>query len=128
MVIGLFLMLGAVTVYNQSRTTYRASEGVARLQEVARLALDVMESDVRMANFWGLNSRADYIVNQVGDGETLPAEFSAAQGGGFPRAAAPGATGRSTSMLTSTGPTTPTGWRAPPLSRAPRVRRPTCWS
>ena len=81
MVIGLFLMLGAVTVYNQSRTTYRASEGVARLQEVARLALDVMESDVRMANFWGLNSRADYIVNQVGDGETLPAEFSAAQGG-----------------------------------------------
>lgn len=81
MVIGLFLMLGAVTVYNQSRTTYRASEGVARLQEVARLALDVIEADVRMANFWGLNSRADYIVNRAGPGETLPGEFTSTQGG-----------------------------------------------
>lgn len=81
MVIGLFLMLGAITVYNQSRTTYRASEGVARLQEVARLALDVLEADVRMANFWGLNSRADYIVNRAGVGDPLPVEFTAAQGG-----------------------------------------------
>src|SRR5512134_4024499 len=80
MIIGLFLMLGAVTVYNQSRTTYRASEGVARLQEVARLALDVIEADVRMANFWGLNSHADYIVNAAGVGEPLPGEFTSTQG------------------------------------------------
>lgn len=79
MLIGLFLILGAVTIYNQSRTAYRASEGVARLQEVARLALDVMEADIRMANFWGLNSRADYIVNRAGDGDPAPAAFSVAQ-------------------------------------------------
>lgn len=71
LLIGLFLMLGAITVYNQSRETYRASEGVARLQEVARLALDVLEADIRMANFWGLNSKADYITNRAGPGQPV---------------------------------------------------------
>jgi prepilin-type N-terminal cleavage/methylation domain-containing protein len=79
LLIGLFLMLGAITVYNQSRATYRASEGVARLQEVARLALDVLEADIRMANFWGLNSKADYVTNRAGPGP-LPSTFTAAQG------------------------------------------------
>lgn len=81
LLIGLFLMLGAITVYNQSRATYRASEGVARLQEVARLALDVLEADIRMANFWGLNSKSDYVTNRAGPGQPLPAAFTAAQGG-----------------------------------------------
>ena len=35
MVIGLFLILGAVTVFSQSRSTYRTAESVARLQELA---------------------------------------------------------------------------------------------
>jgi type IV pilus assembly protein PilW len=78
LLIGLFLMLGAITVYNQSRATYRASEGVARLQEVARLALDVLEADVRMANFWGLNSKADYVTNRAGSA-SLPAAFNSTQ-------------------------------------------------
>jgi type IV pilus assembly protein PilW len=69
LVIGLFLILGAVTVFNQSRNTYRASESVARLQEVGRLAMDVIETDVRMANFWGMSNRADYIVNRAGAGQ-----------------------------------------------------------
>lgn len=68
MVIGLFLMFGAVTVYNQSRATYRTTEAVARLQEVGRLALNVIETDVRMANYWGLSNRADYIINPAPSG------------------------------------------------------------
>jgi len=79
MLIGLFLILGAVTVFNQSRNTYRASEGVARLQETARLAMDVIESDIRMANYWGLNNRADYIINRAGPSQPTPAEFTTAQ-------------------------------------------------
>jgi len=79
MLIGLFLILGAVTVFNQSRNTYRASEGVARLQETARLAMDVIESDIRMANYWGLNNRADYIINRAGPSQPPPAEFNAQQ-------------------------------------------------
>jgi type IV pilus assembly protein PilW len=62
LVIGLFLILGAVTVYTQSRSTYRALDATSRVQEKARYAMAVLETDIRMANFWGLNSRADYIT------------------------------------------------------------------
>lgn len=61
LVIGLFLILGAVTVYSQSRSSYRTLEAVARVQEKARYALDVLEVDIRAANYWGLNSRSDFI-------------------------------------------------------------------
>ncbi len=79
MLIGLFLIIGAVTVFNQSRNTYRASEGVARLQETARLAMDVIESDIRMANYWGMNNRADYVINRAGPSQPTPGEFTTAQ-------------------------------------------------
>jgi len=75
LVIGLFLILGAVTVFSQSRSTYRTAESVARLQEIGRLAMDVVETDVRMANFWGMSNRADYIVNRAPIGQPPPAEL-----------------------------------------------------
>ena len=56
MVIGLFLILGAVTVYNQGRQNYTANEGIARLQENLRFAMDLIEPDIRLAGFWGMNS------------------------------------------------------------------------
>jgi type IV pilus assembly protein PilW len=59
--IAALLIIGAVTMYSQSRNTFRAAEAVARLQENARYAMSFIETDVRMANYWGLNSRADYI-------------------------------------------------------------------
>lgn len=80
MIIGLFLIFGAVTIYQQSRSTFRTTEAVARLQEVARLAFDVLEADLRMGNYWGLHNRADYIINRAGAGATLPAAFSETQG------------------------------------------------
>lgn len=79
MVIGLFLILGAVTVFSQSRSTYRTAESVARLQEIGRLAMDVVETDVRMANFWGMSNRADYIVNRAPIGQSPPTELNATQ-------------------------------------------------
>ena len=60
------LIAGAVTVYSQSRKTFRASEEAARLQETARYAMSFLESDLRMANFWGLNNRADHVINRAG--------------------------------------------------------------
>jgi type IV pilus assembly protein PilW len=79
LVIGLFLILGAVTVFSQSRTTYRTAESVARLQEIGRLAMDVVETDVRMADFWGMSNRADYIVNRAPIGQPPPAGFNGTQ-------------------------------------------------
>lgn len=90
LVLGLFLIFGAVTIYQQSRSTFRTTEAVARLQEAARLAFDVLEADVRMASYWGLNNKADYIVNRAGPGDPLPAEFTTLQ---EPRISACGGTG-----------------------------------
>lgn len=77
LVIGLFLVAGAVTIYSQSRTTFRTTEAVARLQETARYAFDVLEPELRMANYWGFNSRATYINNRATATQGVPAVFSA---------------------------------------------------
>ena len=53
MVLGLFLMLGAMSVYTQGRQQYQSAGVVARLQENARFAFDVLETDIRLAGFWG---------------------------------------------------------------------------
>ena len=65
LVLGLFLIFGAVTIYSKSRATYRTTEAVARLQETARYAFDAIEPDVRMAGYWGLSNRAAYILNRA---------------------------------------------------------------
>jgi type IV pilus assembly protein PilW len=54
MTISLALIGGAIQVYVYSRKHYEDNEGLARLQETARYALSVMESDIRMSNSWGL--------------------------------------------------------------------------
>ena len=76
LVLGLFLILGAVTIYNQSRSTYRVTEAVARLQETARYAFDVLEQDVRMSSYWGLNNRSDYLENGATPTQGLPTVFT----------------------------------------------------
>jgi type IV pilus assembly protein PilW len=63
--IGAFLMIGAITVFMQSRATFRITESVSRLQENARFALDVLEPDIRMAHYWGLTTTTASIVNRA---------------------------------------------------------------
>jgi type IV pilus assembly protein PilW len=67
--IGAFLMLGAITVFVQSRTAFRVTETMSRLQENARFALDTMEPDIRMAHFWGLTARTYLIQGRRGINE-----------------------------------------------------------
>jgi prepilin-type N-terminal cleavage/methylation domain-containing protein len=69
--IGSFLMLGAVTVFVESRATFRITESVARLQENARFALDRMEPDIRMANYWGLTTRANKVQGRATPADPL---------------------------------------------------------
>lgn len=71
LVIGLLLILGAVTVYTQSRNTYRTDEAAARLQETARYVFDMIEPDVRLAGYFGLTNRPDFVENRgaVGDAQ-----------------------------------------------------------
>jgi type IV pilus assembly protein PilW len=86
MAIGTFLLAGAITVFGKTRDLYRTNDAAARLQETARYAMGTIEADLRMANYWGLMSRADLIENGPGlnlaswpavdPTYTLPAELS----------------------------------------------------
>lgn len=64
--IGAFLMIGAITVFMQSRTTFRVTESLSRLQENARIAIEIMEPDIRMAHYWGLTTTTASIANRAG--------------------------------------------------------------
>ena len=63
--IGTFLMIGAVTVFMQSRTSFRMNEAVSRLQENARFVIDAIEPDVRMANYFGLTARSNKVQGRA---------------------------------------------------------------
>ena len=47
--IGTFLILGLARVFSASRTAYQLSEGVSRVQENGRFAIDFIQRDLRNA-------------------------------------------------------------------------------
>lgn len=83
LLIGSFLIIGAVTVYTQSRNTYSVNETVARLQENARYAMSTLEPDIRLANYWGLMNDAELITGTVGNTPLPGAETTNDCGAGF---------------------------------------------
>jgi type IV pilus assembly protein PilW len=72
LVIGSFLIIGAVQVYMQSRSAYIVNENIARVQENGEFAFDVIEPDLRMASYWGLLSRPDLIEGRATGGDPDP--------------------------------------------------------
>ena len=71
LLIGAILLAGAITVYVNSRNAYTTNEILARMQENARFALDLLEPDIRQAGYWGLNNGMIAIDGAVGQGEPL---------------------------------------------------------
>jgi type IV pilus assembly protein PilW len=71
--IGSLLIIGAVTIYGQSKVSYNTNESVARLQENARFALAMLEPDLRMASFWGLTSRSFLVEGRAAPTDPVPA-------------------------------------------------------
>jgi type IV pilus assembly protein PilW len=69
MTLGGFLIFGATQVYVESRQTYAINETTARLQENAAYALNMLEPDIRMANYWGLAKGAGLIGGQSAQAE-----------------------------------------------------------
>jgi type IV pilus assembly protein PilW len=51
--IGSLLVLGLVEVFAASRTAYQMSEGMARVQENSRFAIDYLQRDLRMGGHFG---------------------------------------------------------------------------
>jgi type IV pilus assembly protein PilW len=73
LVVGSLIILGTMTVFMQSRTTFRVNESVSRLQENARFVLDIISKDIRMASYYGLTSRTDLIGNSATPLDPIPA-------------------------------------------------------
>ena len=76
--IGSFLLIGAITVFVQSRATARVVDSVSRLQENARFVLDALEPDVRMASYYGLTTRPEKILGRAGPDDAVSTDFSVA--------------------------------------------------
>ncbi len=53
MLIGAALLASVISIFVNSKQTYRVQEGMSRLQENARFAMDFMARDIRVADFWG---------------------------------------------------------------------------
>jgi type IV pilus assembly protein PilW len=53
MLLGLILIAGMVEIFTTSRFTYQVQDGLARVQENGRFALDVMKRDIRLAGYVG---------------------------------------------------------------------------
>jgi len=71
--IGSFLIIGAVTVQSQTRNTFTVNENQARLQETARYALSVLESDVQLASLYGYSNIPEGVLLRDKDGKTYAA-------------------------------------------------------
>ncbi|MEP6635052.1 MAG: pilus assembly protein PilW, partial [Luteimonas sp.] len=66
--IGSLLILGLVEVFSASRIAYQMSEGLARVQENGRFAVDYLQRDLRMAGHMGC-------VNDQARFQTAPSGF-----------------------------------------------------
>lgn len=67
LLIGAILVLGLVQVFAASRAAYQMSEGMARVQENARFAMDFLQRDIRMAGHYGCVNDQAHLVKGEGD-------------------------------------------------------------
>jgi type IV pilus assembly protein PilW len=67
MVIGLVLMLGVIQVFSASREASQLAQGVARVQENARFALEFLQRDIRMAGHFGCANDQSHVIRNQGD-------------------------------------------------------------
>ncbi|WP_394540602.1 PilW family protein [Lysobacter enzymogenes] len=73
--IGAMLVLGLLQVFSASRAAYQLSEGLARVQENARFAVDYMQRDLRMVGHQGcVNDQARFLTSPAGFRSTFVAE------------------------------------------------------
>ncbi len=69
MALGLFLIMGVVNVFIANKDSTQVETSLARLQENGRIALDMLVSDIRDANYIGCSS-ADGAVTLMATGAT----------------------------------------------------------
>ncbi len=63
--IGVFLIAGTLTVYQESQSAILVSERMARMQESGRYALSVIEEDVRAVGLWGMQNDTAFVAGRA---------------------------------------------------------------
>jgi type IV pilus assembly protein PilW len=63
LLIGAFLLGGILQIFLGTKQSYRMAEGLSRMQENARFAMDLIGQDIRMAGFRGCNSQTPITNN-----------------------------------------------------------------
>lgn len=65
--IGLIILVAVSQIFVTSRATYTYEEGMARVQESGRFAIDFITQDVRMAGYTGCLNKATTVTNHLTD-------------------------------------------------------------
>lgn len=65
MTIGLILLGGVITILTSSQQVYRVNDALARMQENARYAFQVLSRDIRMAGYFGCAGNGAPVVNTL---------------------------------------------------------------
>lgn len=71
MTVGLLLLGGVITILTSSHQTYRVNDALARMQENARYAFQVLSRDIRMAGYFGCAGDSMPTVNTLNDPDTF---------------------------------------------------------
>lgn len=61
--LGIVLMTGVVQMFLASQVTYGTQQGISRIQESGRMAVEFLSQDIRMAGFMGCSSRNMNVEN-----------------------------------------------------------------
>lgn len=74
--IGLIILTGVAAIFGGSRSTNQTNEGLARLQENARFAMDYMNREIRMAGYFGCLKDATKVYNNISSAGGFPNDFT----------------------------------------------------
>jgi type IV pilus assembly protein PilW len=56
LLIGVVLLAGLMEIFNTTKQSYKLQDGLSRLQENGRFAMDFLAKDIRIAGYYGCNS------------------------------------------------------------------------
>ncbi|MCW5597848.1 MAG: PilW family protein [Nitrosomonas sp.] len=71
MTIGLILLGGVITILTSSQQVYRVNDALARMQENARYAFQVLARDIRMAGYFGCAGNGTPVVNTLNNPDSF---------------------------------------------------------
>ena len=97
LVIGLIITAAVIKIFTMSKATYGLEEGLARVQENGRFAIEFLSRDIRMAGYSGCNSKlgltdASEVAN-IADPPAAPTTFNPDGIKGYTYTCASGCTG-----------------------------------